>query len=82
MDRILYRLSKRVRDFNIKVIKINIFLSEIRIQYNSIEPLRHLYHGILINNMEMIAIDIKSINRIVNSTDEVMTANKSIISLE
>ena len=68
--------------FTIKVTKINIFLSEIRIQYCSIEPLRNLYYGILLNDMQIISSDVKSINKIIDPTDEVMIAYNKIILIE
>ena len=49
-----------------------------RDHYDSIEPLRNLYHGILLNNMELIANNVKSINKIINPTNEVMIAYDSI----
>ena len=53
-----------------------------RIQYYSIEPLRNLYYGILLNDMQMISSDVKSINRIINPTDEVMIAYDKIILID
>ena len=47
--------------------------------YNCIEPLWNLYHGIRLNDMKLIATNVKSINKIINPTDEVIKAYESII---
>ncbi len=52
-----------------------------RNHYNCIEPLMNLYHGIRLNNMELINSNVKSINQIINPTDEVKKAYESIKSI-
>ena len=52
-----------------------------RNHYNCIEPLRNLYHGIRLNDQELIATNVKSINKIINPTEEVKIAYESIISI-
>ena len=49
-----------------------------RDHYDSIEPLRNLYHGIRMNNMELIATNVKSIDKIISPPIEVMKAFDSI----
>ena len=79
MDGILYKKIKGHYDFTIKVNKLIYSLSEMQNHYNFIHPLRNLYHGILLNDMKLIATNVKSINKIINPTEEVIIAYESII---
>ena len=47
--------------------------------YNCIEPLWYLYDGIQLNDMKLINTNVKSIDKIINPTDEVMIAYESIM---
>ena len=46
--------------------------------YNCIEPLWNLYHGIRLKDMELIATNVKSIDKIISPPIEVMKAFDSI----
>ena len=53
-----------------------------RLHYNSIEPLRRLYYGILLKDMDMITTDVKSIYKIISPTNEVTVAYESILLID
>ena len=42
------------------------------IHYKSFEPLKNLYNGIRLNDIELIATNAKSIYKIINPSDEVI----------
>ena len=53
-----------------------------RHHYDSVEPLRNLYYGILLKDMDMITTNVKSINKIISPTNEVTEAFESILLID